>query len=123
MQPDAGAEFVITQLFFDNALYSEYLARARTEGVTMRIIPGILPITDYGKLVEFCGICGATIPQFIRDAFEPIRNDPQETYRKGIEVVTRQCQDLLDTRGAPGLHFFCLNKPEPVSTIFKALRR
>ena len=122
VKQDAGAEFIITQLFFDNAVYREFRERIAGEGVTLRAIPGILPITDYRKLVEFCDVCGATVPPSLRDIFEPIQDDPAETARRGLEIVTRQCQDLLDTCGAPGLHFFCLNKTEPVSTIVKSLR-
>lgn len=120
IKQDAGAEFVITQLFFDNNLYTEFVERVRKEGVTIRIIPGVLPITDYKKMTQFCDLCGATIPPSISDIFEPLQDNPGETYKRGLGIVTKQCIDLLE-RGAPGLHFFCLNKTEPVSTIYKSL--
>lgn len=121
LKQDAGADFVVTQMFFDNADYYNYLQQIRQADVTIPIIPGILPITDYDKLVTFCHNCGARLSQSIIDTFEPLRSRPQATYDEGIEVVTRQCQDLLD-HGAPGLHFFCLNKYEPAATIFKSLK-
>ncbi len=120
IKQDVGAEFVITQLFFDNRNYYEFVERVKQVGVSMRLIPGILPITDYPKLVDFCNTCGANISQSIRDTFESIADETDATYKKGLEVVTAQCQDLLDN-GAPGLHFFCLNKVEPVASIFNAL--
>ena len=122
IKQDAGAEFVITQMFFDNDLYSEFVDRVRSQGVTMRLIPGIMPIKDYPKLAEFCDMCGATIPPSIRDIFEPIRDKPDETYKRGLELVTRQCRDLLEHRGAPGLHFFCLNQIEPAVSIYRAVQ-
>lgn len=122
IKQDAGADFVVTQLFFDNTIYYEFVDRVRKEGVTMRLLPGILTITDYAGLQKFCSTCGATIPQFIRDMFEPIANDPEATLKKGIEFAIKQCQDLLD-HGSPGLHFFCLNKVEPTATVYKALKR
>jgi len=121
IKQDDGAEFVITQFFFDNEDYFGYVRRVRDVGVTMPILPGILPITDYDKLVSFCRTCGATLSRSIRRALEPIRRDGQEVYARGIELLTRQCRDLLD-RGAPGLHFFCLNRAEPVLTIVNGLR-
>ncbi len=120
IKQDSGADFVITQLFFDNRDYYQYIDRCKEAGVTIRLIPGILPITDYYKLLKFCKICGATMHDSIRDAFEPIADDPEAVYEKGIEVVTAQCKDLL-AAGAPGLHFFCMNHFEPVRTIWKSL--
>jgi len=121
MKQDAGADYAITQFFFDNQTYYEFLYRARKAGVTMRLIPGVLPVTNYDNLVKFAGNCRANVPQFIREAFEPIKDDHDATIKKGVEFTVRQCQDLLD-HGAPGLHFYCLNKTEPVSTIIKSLR-
>jgi len=115
-----GGEFVVTQLFFDNAVYTEYAARLQHAGVNVRVIPGILPITSYDGLIKFCDICGTTITQEVHDIFKPIRDDEDATTRAGIDFAVRQCRDLLD-RGAPGLHFFTLNKVEPVREIWKRL--
>ncbi len=118
---DVGADFVLTQLFFDNTIYYEFRERVHAEGVTMRLIPGILTITNFPRLVDFCDRCAATIPQFIRDIFEPISDDLEATYSKGVELAIKQCQDLLDN-GSPGLHLYCLNKTEPVTTVYNALK-
>lgn len=118
---DHGGEFVVTQLFFDNALYSEYIARLKKAGVDIRVIPGIIPVTNYDALLKFCSICGATVTEEIHDIFKPLRHDNEATAEAGIEFAVRQCRDLLD-RGAPGLHFFTLNKVEPVREIWKRLK-
>ncbi|MFP3937653.1 MAG: methylenetetrahydrofolate reductase [Phycisphaerae bacterium] len=121
MKQDAGADYCITQFFFENMLYWEYLQRVREAGVTMRVIPGLLPVTDYEKLVDFAANCGATVPQTIHEIFDPIKDDAEATQARGTDYAVSQAQDLLD-RGAPGLHFYCLNRAEPVTTIFKSLK-
>lgn len=118
---DHGGDFVITQLFFDNQIYSEYLERLKKAGVNIRILPGIIPITSYEGLIRFCNICGATITQEIHDIFKPISGDEEATKKAGIEFAVKQCLDLLE-RGAPGLHFFTLNKVEPTREIWERLR-
>lgn len=117
---DHGGEFVVTQLFFDNALYSEYLDRLKSEGVNVRVIPGILPITSYEGLLKFCSICGTSVTEEIHEIFEPLSGDDAATTEAGIEFAVNQCNDLLD-RGAPGLHFFALNKVEPTKEIWNRL--
>ncbi len=115
-----GGEFVVTQLFFDNNSYSEYVDRLSKAGVNVRVLPGILPITNYEKLLKFCKICGTTITKEVHDIFKPLSNDEEATRKTGIEFAVKQCRDLLD-RGAPGLHFFTLNKVEPTRDIWKRL--
>ncbi|MEA3560938.1 MAG: methylenetetrahydrofolate reductase [Candidatus Omnitrophota bacterium] len=117
---DAGGQFVITQLFFNNRDYFEYLERVRKIGITQRIIPGILPITDYRGLIKFCDNCGATIPKEIHDIFKPLADDRQATYKAGVEFALKQCSALLDG-GVPGLHFFTLNKIDPAREILNKL--
>lgn len=118
---DAGADFIITQLFFNNQDYVDYVTRLRGLGVTARVIPGILPISDYNALLRFCSLCGATITQEIHDIFKPIANDPVKTQEAGIAFCIKQCRELLD-KGAPGLHFYTLNKVSPVDLILKELK-
>ena len=118
---EAGADFVITQLFFDNKDYFEYIDRLRRSGVDVRVIPGILPITDYGALQRFCSLCGATVTDEVKKIFEPIQDDKEATVRAGVEFAIRQCKELLDG-GAPGIHFYCLNKLHPTDEILKAVR-
>ena len=117
---DHGGEFVVTQLFFDNAVYSEYLNRLKSEGVNVRVIPGILPITSYEGLLKFCNICGTSVTEEIHQIFKPLSGDDAATREAGIDFAVKQCQDLLE-RGAPGIHFFSLNKVEPTKEIWKRL--
>ena len=119
---DAGGEFVITQLFFNNQDYFDYVKRVGKIGVNARIIPGIIPITDYQTLIRFCNTCGATIPQKVHDIFKPLDGDVEATHKAGIEFAVKQCEDLLEG-GAPGLHFFALNKIEPTREIVQRIKR
>ncbi|MDO8581056.1 MAG: methylenetetrahydrofolate reductase [NAD(P)H] [Candidatus Omnitrophota bacterium] len=118
---DSGADFVITQLFFNNQDYIDYVQRLKKLNVRARIIPGILPITDYQNLQRFCNLCGATIPIEIKKIFEPLQGNPEETLNAGIDFAIRQCRDLL-AKGSPGLHFYSLNKLSPVDKILNAVR-
>jgi len=115
-----AAEFVITQFFFDNASYSDYLERAAKADINIKIIPGVLPITNFTKLLEFADRCGAYIGKDIHDIFGPLAHDPEQTARQGVDYAIKQCEDLL-RRGAPGIHFYALNQVEPVRTIWKRL--
>jgi methylenetetrahydrofolate reductase (NADPH) len=119
---DAGGEFVITQLFFDNKNYFEYLERTKKIGITVRIIPGILPITNYQTLVRFCKTCGATIPHRVHDIFKPLDGDDEATYNAGVQFAVEQCNQLLED-GAPGLHFFTLNKVDPTREILNKIKQ
>ncbi len=120
MKIDSGADFVITQLFFDNEDYFAYVKRLRKLGVTNRVLPGILPITNYDSLVKFCNLCGAKVTEEIKKIFEPIREDKEKTLQEGINFAIRQCQELL-RGGSPGIHFYCLNKLHPTDSILKAI--
>ena len=117
---EAGGEFVMTQLFFDNELYFDYVKRLRAWGVKARVIPGILPITNYENAVNFCKGCGASVPQKIHDLFGPIAHDKNKTLDVGTRFAIEQCRELL-AGGAPGLHLYTLNKVEPVRTILRSL--
>ena len=117
---DAGADFVITQLFFENKDYFDYVKRLRALGVTARIVPGVLPITDYKSLTKFCAVCGANVPQKIHDIFLPIQNEPEKVLKAGIDFAIAQCRELL-AGGAPGIHFYALNKTHPVDVILQAI--
>lgn len=118
---DAGGDFVVTQLFFDNRDYFSYVERARARGVAVRIIPGILPITSYEGTVKFCAGCGASVPEAVHEIFRPIAEDKDRTLEAGIAYAVRQCRELLDA-GAPGIHFYALNKREPVGAILGELK-
>lgn len=119
---DAGGDFVMTQLFFDNEFYFEYVKRLKERNITARVIPGILPITNYESVVNFCQNCKAVIPQRVHDIFSPIASDQQKTYQAGIQFAFEQCKELLE-KGAKGIHFYTLNKTEPVKTIMNLLKQ
>lgn len=121
LKTDAGADYVITQLFFNNQDYFDYVERLKKRGVKARVIPGILPVTDYNSLVRFCNLCGATVTDELKNIFVPLQDDKEKTLAAGIEFAIRQCRGLL-AGGAPGLHFYALNKPHPVDTILAAVR-
>ena len=118
---DHGADYVITQLFFNNQDYVAYVERLKKLGVNSPVIPGVLPITDYAALVRFCSMCKASIPQEVHDIFKPIQGNPQETLAAGINFCLKQSHDLLQ-KGAPGLHFYTLNKIHPIDVIIKELK-
>jgi methylenetetrahydrofolate reductase (NADPH) len=122
IKTDSGADFVITQLFFNNQDYFDYVKRLRKLGVTARVLPGILPITDYSGLLRFCALCGATVTDEVKKIFEPIQADKEKTLAAGIQFAVKQCRELLDG-GAPGIHFYALNKLHPVDTILSQVRR
>lgn len=117
-----SGEFIVTQLFFDNSIYFEYLERLKRAGVNVRVLPGILPITSYQGLLKFCNICGTTIPQKIHDIFKPLDGNDEATYKAGVDFAVAQCQELLNG-GAPGIHFFTLNKVNPTKDIWEKLER
>jgi methylenetetrahydrofolate reductase (NADPH) len=116
----AGAEFLVTQLFFDNARYVEFVERARRWGITVPILPGIMPITNYDQIDRFTRMCGATIPPSLRAELEARRDDPQAVVDLGVAYMTLQVADLL-ARGAPGVHFYTLNRSPATRAVVSAL--
>ena len=120
VKADAGVDFLITQLFFDNRFYFDFVKQAREIGISVPIIPGIMPITDVAQVERFTSLCGATIPQHLRDALHEIKNDPESVMELGVRHATQQCLELLEN-GAPGIHFYTLNKSPATREIFKRL--
>jgi methylenetetrahydrofolate reductase (NADH) len=118
---EAGASFLITQLFFDNELYFDFVEDARRAGIDVPIIPGIMPITNYGQIKRFTEMCGATIPDELTTQLDGRADDPDAVAELGVAYATLQCSDLL-ARGAPGIHFYTLNRSTATRAILAALR-
>jgi methylenetetrahydrofolate reductase (NADPH) len=118
---DAGARFLITQLFFDNQGYYDFVARAREIGIDVPIIPGIMPITDFGQIKRITGMCGATIPGALLHELELRSDQAWAVTDLGVAYATLQCADLL-ANGAPGIHFYTLNRSPATRAILSALR-
>jgi methylenetetrahydrofolate reductase (NADPH) len=118
---DAGAKFLITQLFFDNQLYYDFVARAREAGIDIPIIPGIMPITNVAQIRRFTQMCGASIPAGLLRELELRSHEPEAVADFGVAYATMQCADLL-ANGAPGIHFYTLNRSPSTRAILSALR-
>jgi methylenetetrahydrofolate reductase (NADPH) len=117
---EAGAEFLITQLFFENDRYFEFVDRARAMGITVPILAGIMPITNFEQIRRFTAMCGATIPPKLLAELQVRRDEPKAVEELGVAFATLQCTDLL-RRGAPGIHFYTLNKSPATRAIVSAL--
>lgn len=117
-----GVEFLITQLFFDNQDYFDFVARARAIGIDVPIVPGIMPITNFTQIKRFARLCGSRISPQLEQDLSPIEDDLEQVEAYGIAYATRQCQELL-AAGVPGLHFYTLNKSEAVTRILANLER
>lgn len=118
----AGGEWGLTQLFFDNASYFTFVAKARAAGSTVPIVPGIMPVTSFAQLARFKTMFAARIPRELEDRVTAVQNDPEAVVAAGVEWGARQCRELLDG-GAPGIHFYTLNRSRSTSEILARLRR
>jgi methylenetetrahydrofolate reductase (NADPH) len=117
----AGVDFLITQLFFDNALYFDFLDRARAAGIEVPIIPGILPITHVGQVERMSQMCGASIPEGLRRELRLREGGEEAVLDFGVAYATLQCAELL-AGGAPGIHFYTLNRSPATRAIVSALK-
>jgi methylenetetrahydrofolate reductase (NADPH) len=117
----AGVDFIITQLFFDNRFYFDFVARARAAGITVPIIPGIMPITDVAQIQRMTQMCGASVPAVLRAELEKRRTDKVAVAQLGVAQATAQCVDLL-LGGAPGVHFYTLNQSPATRMILTVLK-
>jgi methylenetetrahydrofolate reductase (NADPH) len=118
---DAGASFLITQLFFDNSRYFSFVDRARAAGIGVPIVPGIMPITNVDQVYRFTAKIGASIPAALRAALETRSDDAAAVIQLGVAWATLQCSELLRA-GAPGIHFITLNRSPATRAILTALR-
>jgi methylenetetrahydrofolate reductase (NADPH) len=117
----AGADVLITQLFFDNRCYFEFVARARQAGITVPIVPGIMPITNLGSIERMTALSGASIPADLHAELQRRREDPAAVMQLGVAQAAAQCADLL-AGGAPGIHFYTLNQSLATRMILTALK-
>ncbi len=118
---DAGASFLITQLFYDNEFYFDFVARAREAGVTVPITPGIMPVTSVRNIKRITELCKSEIPDAFERELQARAEDSDAVHDLGIAYATLQCMDLL-ARGAPGIHFYTLNRSPATRAILAALR-
>ena len=117
---DAGADFAVTQFFFDAADYFRLVARASAVGVTIPIIPGIMPVTNVGQMERFAELSGAAFPVALAERFHAVAHDPAAVIDLGVAVATSMCEELL-AGGAPGLHFYTLNRSTATIRVFESL--
>ena len=117
---DAGADSAITQYFYNVDGYFYFLDRCLDAGITQPIFPGIMPILNFTTLMRFSRNCGAEIPRWITQRVAGYGDDQESIRAFGAEVVTQLC-DTLISNGAPGLHFYTMNQPEPTTTICRAI--
>jgi methylenetetrahydrofolate reductase (NADPH) len=118
---DAGASFLITQLFFDNSAYFDFVARAREAGIEVPIIPGVIPIATYAQVARICKLCDASIPPELDSAMAELGGDDEAEALLGVAYAARQCEELL-AAGAPGIHFIALNRAPGTRAVLAALR-
>jgi methylenetetrahydrofolate reductase (NADPH) len=117
---DNGVTFLITQLFFDNQLYFDFVPAARAAGIDVPIIPGIMPMTRFQQIARISELCEATIPDALSSAMEALDGDERAEFELGVAYATQQCADLL-RRGAPGIHLYALNRSPATRAILGAL--
>jgi methylenetetrahydrofolate reductase (NADPH) len=118
---DAGATFLITQLFFDNRAYFRFVESARAAGIDVPIVPGVIPIVSYDQVKRTCALCDASIPESLATSLEALGGDERAEYEFGISYGAAQCAGLL-AAGAPGIHFYALNRWPATRAILGALR-
>lgn len=117
---DAGADFIVTQLFFDNRFFFEFVEQARAKGIQIPIIPGIMPIINAKQTKRFTKMCGASIPSDLLSRLEKNQEDALAIGKIGVEHATRQCEELLKM-DVPGIHFYTLNRSKATLNILQNL--
>lgn len=117
---DAGANAAVTQYFYNAQAYFQFVEQCEKAGITIPIVAGIMPITQYSQLFRFSEMCGADIPRWLRKRLESFGDNRDAIQEFGLEVVSTLCQELLDG-GAPSLHFYTMNQSAPTLAILKNL--
>ncbi len=118
----AGADIVVTQLFYDNADFFRFRERCQALGIAVPIIPGILPVTNLAQIQRIASLCGARLPQAFCEALDRYRDDENGQFEVGVDQATRQVQELIDA-GVPGIHFYVLNKSQATARVLNAVTR
>jgi methylenetetrahydrofolate reductase (NADPH) len=116
-----GATFLITQLFYDNQLYFDFVPAARAAGIDVPIIPGIMPMTSFKQIARISELCEASIPEPLREGMEALEGDERAEFELGVAYAAQQSADLL-RRGAPGIHFYALNRWPATRAILGSLQ-
>jgi methylenetetrahydrofolate reductase (NADPH) len=117
---EAGADAVFTQLFYVNRSFFEFRDRYRKLGISVPLIPGIMPITEFARIKRITSLCGATIPADLATRLEAVQDDPQAQFEIGVEHAVAQCRELVEA-GVPGIHFYVLNRSKACEIILDAL--
>jgi len=117
---DAGADFLVSQLFFDNADYRAFVRRARSAGIQIPIVPGLMPVTNAAQVERFTKMCGSRIPQELYRRLRIVESDPSAVVATGVQWAVDQGRELLEL-GAPGLHFYTLNRSSATLAVHAAL--
>jgi methylenetetrahydrofolate reductase (NADPH) len=120
LKVDAGADFLVSQLFFDNAHYFEFERRARDAGIDLPMLPGLMPITNFGQIQRFVAMCGASIPPKLRVEMESRKGDIKAVEDLGVAYASMQALGLLQA-GVPGIHFYTLNRSPATRAIVSSL--
>jgi methylenetetrahydrofolate reductase (NADPH) len=118
---DAGASFLITQLFFDNSTYFSFVQEARACGIEVPILAGVIPVASFAQTKRICELCDATIPPQLEAAFQAAGGEPEREFELGIAYAAQQCAELL-IAGAPGIHFYALNRAPATRAVLGALK-
>jgi methylenetetrahydrofolate reductase (NADPH) len=118
---EAGASFLTTQLFFDNQVYFDFVAAARAAGIEVPILAGVIPVGSFAQTKRICELCEASIPAPLEAAFEAAGDDPAREFELGVAYAAQQCSELL-IAGAPGIHFYALNRAPATRAVLGALK-
>jgi methylenetetrahydrofolate reductase (NADPH) len=117
---DAGSDLIVTQLFYDNASFLEYVDKCRKMGITIPILPGIMPIQSYAGFQKMTSLCKTKVPPSIPAALDPVKDDAEKVKDAGVQIGIDQCKELI-AKGIPGLHFYTLNLESSVMRIVQGL--
>jgi methylenetetrahydrofolate reductase (NADPH) len=118
---ESGASYLITQLFFDNQVYFDFVAAARAAGIEVPILAGVIPVGSFAQTKRICKLCEASIPAPLEAAFEAVGDDPEREFELGVAYAAQQCSELL-IAGAPGIHFIALNRAPATRAVLGALK-